>query len=75
MNITPLSAHFVFYVRSAVMIAVAVVLYVYAELNVSTYSYLTWAFTAAAFIQNTEQIKAPLLMQRLDLLKLPWEHR
>ena len=74
MNIAPFSAHFVFYARSSVMLTVALFLYFYANIDVTTYAYLTWAFTAAAFIQYADPIKGPALAQGLLLLKLPWEH-
>lgn len=72
MNVAPFSAHFVFYARSTVMLTVALFLYFYATIDVTTYAYLTWAFTAAAFIQYTDQ--GPALAKGLLLLKLPWEH-
>lgn len=68
----------IFFARSAAMLTVSIVLYLLAEVNEKTYAYLMWTFTAAAFVQNTEKVepvKAPLLLQRLHQLKLPWEHR
>lgn len=74
MNIAPFSAHFVFYARSAAMLTISLFVYFFNSIDVSTYAYLTWAFTAAAFIQLSEPLKGPVLAQGLHLLRLPWEH-
>ena len=74
MNIAPFSAHFVFYVRTTIMLTISIFIYLSTDINETIYSYLTWAFTAAAFIQVSEPLKGPALAQGLHLLRLPWEH-